>query len=267
MSCFSDKKLPTYTFCRCDDCKNLERYLPSGGIWNAFHNSDTNASKLLEPFEEYYKDFLDLVCTLAIESDPKQTTLLISDWEKSVGLPDECSALAETIEERRADVLARLCGSFLVNEDDWINAAAAAGEDIEIEYSSCNNNSKEKTPYIIVHFPNVEPNPLCDPCLPCDENGNIACDENGNIECVLCPPVYDNFIPCGDDGKILCDENGNIECKFCTNHEYIENLNSNPECIDLSGTNIECLFRKYKPITQKVFFSYGTEKPNCCDYI
>lgn len=39
------------------------------------------------------------------EADPRTTTELLEDWEKEFGLPDECTPLGATVEERRAAVL------------------------------------------------------------------------------------------------------------------------------------------------------------------
>jgi uncharacterized protein YmfQ (DUF2313 family) len=45
---------------------------------------------------------------LVIESDPGASTELLTDWERVLGLPDDCMPVAATVGERRQAVVARL---------------------------------------------------------------------------------------------------------------------------------------------------------------
>lgn len=44
---------------------------------------------------------------LLTESDPRETLEMLPDWERIMGLPDPCAGPSPTIEQRRAQVLAR----------------------------------------------------------------------------------------------------------------------------------------------------------------
>lgn len=46
------------------------------------------------------------------EADPRTTAEMLADWERALGLPDECSAPLTLVEQRRAAVLARLTERF-----------------------------------------------------------------------------------------------------------------------------------------------------------
>jgi uncharacterized protein YmfQ (DUF2313 family) len=45
---------------------------------------------------------------LDIEAAPRSTLLLLPDWERNAGLPDECTGPAETLEGRRLRLVAQL---------------------------------------------------------------------------------------------------------------------------------------------------------------
>lgn len=83
-------------------------HLPMGKVWEAKRVADTNLRGLIvgsaRPFN-ISQSFIEL---LSNEFDIDQTTLLINEWEKSVGLPDDCIGQLSTIEERRDAVSQRL---------------------------------------------------------------------------------------------------------------------------------------------------------------
>ncbi|MBM6414851.1 YmfQ family protein, partial [Lacticaseibacillus paracasei] len=48
---------------------------------------------------------------LIVEANPSTTTELLPEWEETMGLPDPCAGPAPTIDQRRAQVLARFANS------------------------------------------------------------------------------------------------------------------------------------------------------------
>lgn len=71
---------------------------------------------------------------LMIEAIPFTTTELLPDWERVAGLPDSCSGLlADTLQQRRADLVAKLAARGGQSRAYFIAVALALGFVITIE--------------------------------------------------------------------------------------------------------------------------------------
>lgn len=66
------------------------------------------------------------------EADPRTTYELLPDWERNVGLPDSCVPGAQTVEQRRAALIARLALGGNLSRQYLIGAAARLGYTITI---------------------------------------------------------------------------------------------------------------------------------------
>ncbi len=66
------------------------------------------------------------------ESDPRTTYELLADWERNVGLPDSCVVSAQTVEQRRAALIARLTLGGNLSRQYLIAAAARLGYAVTI---------------------------------------------------------------------------------------------------------------------------------------
>ncbi len=66
------------------------------------------------------------------EMDPRTTYELLPDWERNVGLPDSCVAGAQTVEQRRAALIARLALGGNLSRQYLIAAAGRLGYTITI---------------------------------------------------------------------------------------------------------------------------------------
>ena len=76
---------------------------------------------------------LDLrAAALLLESRPSTATALLPEWERNLGLPDECSSLAPTIAGRRAAVLHKYAGQPDLSAASFRAIARSFGVDIEI---------------------------------------------------------------------------------------------------------------------------------------
>jgi len=80
-----------------------------------------------------FERFHERVDQLVLEYDPRRTTELINEWEESVGLPDECTAAATTLQARRAEVVARLISVGGASIAYLQSIAQAAGYTVTIE--------------------------------------------------------------------------------------------------------------------------------------
>lgn len=66
------------------------------------------------------------------ESDPRTTVELLSDWERNNGLPDSCVPGAQTSEQRRNALVAKVTRHGGISRQNLIDAAAALGYTITI---------------------------------------------------------------------------------------------------------------------------------------
>lgn len=61
------------------------------------------------------------------ESNPAQTLGLLADWERAYGLPDNCTPLNATIQQRQAALVARIASQGGQSIAYYVNVAAALG--------------------------------------------------------------------------------------------------------------------------------------------
>jgi len=66
------------------------------------------------------------------ESDPARTVELLADWERAYGLPDHCSPLNATIQQRQAALVARIASQGGQSIAYYVAVAAALGYAITI---------------------------------------------------------------------------------------------------------------------------------------
>lgn len=111
----------------------LLQLLPPGALWRSLGRQGTQFRALLAAHadelarvDQRGRDLLD-------EADPRTTEELIEQWEAQVGLPDPCVTTPQTLDERRAAVVARLVTPLGLNEAFFIELAAAAGYTITIQ--------------------------------------------------------------------------------------------------------------------------------------
>lgn len=111
--------------------KSLADYLPIGKLFQGKNISDTNLFKLLMGLAVECKRAEGNLNLVADEYDIRTTTLLIEEWEKALGLPDDCLNNTTDLEIRRQQVLAKFTLSIDTVES-YINLAAIFGYTIEI---------------------------------------------------------------------------------------------------------------------------------------
>jgi len=84
----------------------LELLLPPGRL--EAHPVGPNTRALIEAIAEEFARTHERVVQLAAEQAPRSTSEMISDWEKTLGLPDACVGGSNSIDERRAQIMSRL---------------------------------------------------------------------------------------------------------------------------------------------------------------
>ena len=112
--------------------KLLGDHLPNGPAWTAGRLPSTNMGKLVEGLAiEFYRVYV-LTEKLFNEMDITQADELLGEWERSVGLPDECFSTDVTLEQRRIQVEQKFANFGGVQKvEDFIRVAAVFGFNIE----------------------------------------------------------------------------------------------------------------------------------------
>lgn len=106
-------------------------YLPRGRIWpRDMAASLAVTAKGLAPTAQR----LDArAVALLADAFPPQAYELLPEWERTLGLPDPCSGLAATLQQRQAQVKARLTATGGQSAAYFIAVAASLGFTITIE--------------------------------------------------------------------------------------------------------------------------------------
>jgi len=86
--------------------EQLNALLPPGRMWPT--SPESSFQRFLEALAVRLGAVEVRVLDLLVELYPPTTVALIGEWERLLGLPDECAPAAQTIQERRARVIERL---------------------------------------------------------------------------------------------------------------------------------------------------------------
>lgn len=116
-----------------DNSLMLAHHLPKGRLWSSGFDINSNIGKLIRGLcVEFYRLEV-LTKSISDEIDVNLADELLPDWEKSVGIPDDCFNTQTTIAERRNQVLLKL-GNFggVQKAEDFVRVAALFGFDIKI---------------------------------------------------------------------------------------------------------------------------------------
>src|SRR5579885_1873701 len=109
-----------------DYARAFAAMLPTGPAWP--REQDAVLMQLVDGLAQIWGDgdgrAGDL---LEVESDPRLTLEMLSDWERAFGLPDDCMGPVTTIEERRARLLYRMTLLGGQSREFFISLAAAFG--------------------------------------------------------------------------------------------------------------------------------------------
>lgn len=116
-----------------DNALILAAHMPEGRAWEAGFDLESNMGKFIAGLAvEFYRLQL-LTKELSIEMDIDQTSELLIEWEKSVGIPNSYFNTDETIERRREQVkqLFTNFGGVQIAED-FVRVAAFFGITITV---------------------------------------------------------------------------------------------------------------------------------------
>lgn len=102
-----------------DQTSLLSMCLPQGQVWDSKGNKDSTFYALLKSLATEINALEEKVYRLVTQWDIRVTVDLITEWEQTVGIPDECRDIAEDIATRRSDVLDKLRKIPIITIDDY----------------------------------------------------------------------------------------------------------------------------------------------------
>ena len=111
----------------------LANELPNSRDFGAKNISDSNFRAYLSIFAPEMATYEQTMLEVAREIDINESTVYLSNWEKAMGIPDDCFPGTGTLEERRLHVIIKLACMNVSTEEDLIELAAKLGKTITIE--------------------------------------------------------------------------------------------------------------------------------------
>lgn len=104
--------------------------LPPG--WAFPKGERSTFGRLLSPLTGELSALEASMEALLEEADPRSTVLVLDEWERAFGLPDECTAALWTLDARRAAIVARLTERLSPTPASFIALARALGVETTI---------------------------------------------------------------------------------------------------------------------------------------
>ncbi|WP_303674770.1 YmfQ family protein [Vampirovibrio chlorellavorus] len=113
-----------------DYYEQIKKLKPSGQAWP--DEDDLTQNRLLQALADESARIDERADDLSDELDPRVTLELLMDWERTAGLPDPCTGLAQTVELRRQAVVDKLNARGGQHKQYFIDLAARFGFVISI---------------------------------------------------------------------------------------------------------------------------------------
>lgn len=110
----------------------LTRYLPNDPLWHDKNVEGSVLKKILIGLAAEWLNLRNIVNELYDNYDPRNTTSLIEEWERFVGIPDSCFSNVGSLEQRRKNILLKLAGSNVSTAKQFENVAAILGYDATV---------------------------------------------------------------------------------------------------------------------------------------
>ncbi|QPC44014.1 DUF2313 domain-containing protein [Kaustia mangrovi] len=110
--------------------RQLRRLLPQGAAWTS--EPEGPLHRVIRAIADAFARIDLRAEDLVQELDPRTTLELLPDWERVLGLPDECITAPQTVSERRDAVVAKYTSLGGQSIAFYVGLAAKLGYDIEI---------------------------------------------------------------------------------------------------------------------------------------
>ncbi len=128
----------------------LGRYLPNDRLWVGKYLEDNPLRRVLLGLATVWLDQRELTNLLFDEWLPSTTNIYLDEWEKSVGIPDDCFDVAATEEERRQNILLKLTGINTTTKEQFETVADILGIDINVKSGFDESVLPQTIPFIIL---------------------------------------------------------------------------------------------------------------------
>jgi len=110
----------------------LAQYLRDDRLHLAKNIEGSNLRKVLTGLACQWLRFRDKVNEVSNEYDINQTTALIEEWERVVGIPDDCFSNTGSLEDRRRNILVKLAGVNVSTAKQFEDLAQTFGFDVTV---------------------------------------------------------------------------------------------------------------------------------------
>jgi uncharacterized protein YmfQ (DUF2313 family) len=119
---------PTLT--AADFLRAFQALLPRGRVWP--RDQDAIQTKAFAGLAPSYERNYNRAAYLLTDAFPATATELLPEWEATLGLPDPCAGESPTLQQRQAQVRARLANSGGQSIAYFINYAATLGYEVTV---------------------------------------------------------------------------------------------------------------------------------------
>jgi uncharacterized protein YmfQ (DUF2313 family) len=132
----------------------LANYLPNGKVFFSKNILESNLRRLLYGLAGEFARMQNKIFELSEEYDLTKTIKLIEEWERALGIPDECfDNVGITIDQRRLQIIAKFSKMHLVGTQSWIELAECFGFVIRILYGKVFSTFEMEFPIIFTGTP------------------------------------------------------------------------------------------------------------------
>lgn len=99
--------IPAYT--SQDFVNALQGLFPPGSVWP--RDQDSVQAATLQGIAPTFERQAARARNLLVDGNPATTVELLPEWEQTLGLPDPCAGVSPTLQQRRAQVVARFANT------------------------------------------------------------------------------------------------------------------------------------------------------------
>ena len=101
----------------------LSQYLPSGIAFQSKNDTTSNLSAFLRGMAPSFSRMTGDLDTLKREVMPDNTVLFLSEWERALGIPDDCLPQSVDADERRKFIILKLVDENIQTNKDFVDLA------------------------------------------------------------------------------------------------------------------------------------------------
>lgn len=116
-----------------ENTQSIANQLPPGGAFGSGNAQGSNLRQFLSGLGIETGRVNGQLDLFRRETLPDETTLLLEEWERAVGIPDTCFKLGGTVEERRQQVLTKLAALGIQTSEDFVQLADDFGLTVTVE--------------------------------------------------------------------------------------------------------------------------------------